>query len=93
MADLPDDDGSFRTPTLGDDEAYVRATQEALMRVLVKRADTCHSQGRMADAERLYRRALKLAERLFGPRHPIVDGIGRELARIATTSSDDPALT
>ena len=74
-------EGSQRTPTLGDDDAFVQATLEALVRVLVRTADTRRSQGRFADAERLYRRALKTAERLFGPQHPVVDAIRTCLAR------------
>ena len=85
--------GSQRTPTLGDDEAFVRATQEALMRVLVRTADTRRSQGRFADAERLYRRALKMAERLFEPEHPVIDAILTELARATTATADDPRPT
>jgi hypothetical protein len=83
MADehLPDGDGTQRTPTSGDDEAFVRGTQEALMRVLVRMADTRRSQGRFADAERLYRRALTLAERMYGPADLLVRAIRIELAR------------
>ena len=89
----PPVDGSQRTPTLGDDEAFVRATLEALMRVLVRTADTRRSQGRLADAERLYRRALKMAERLFGPEHPVIDAILTELARATTATADAPSRT
>ena len=70
-----------------DDETAVRATQEALMRVLVKKADTRRIEGLYADAERHYRRALTLAERLYDPQHPITEGIRAELARVIEAQS------
>ena len=73
-----------------DDETAVRATQEALMRVLVRTADSHRAEGRYADAERLYRRALPLAERVFGPQHPVATGIRTELCRVIEAHPQAP---
>jgi hypothetical protein len=73
-----------------DDETAVRATQEALMRVLVRTADTHRAEGRYADAERLYRRALPLAEQVFGRQHPVAIGIRTELCRVMEAQPQAP---
>jgi hypothetical protein len=66
-----------------DDETFVRTAQEALMRALVRTADARRTQGRHADAARLYGRALKIAEELLGPQHPVTAAIVMYLSRVA----------
>ena len=73
-----------------DDETAVRATQEALMRVLVRTADGRRAEGRYTEAERLYRRALPLAEQVFGAHHPVVTGIRTELGRVMEAQAPAP---
>ena len=76
------------------------------MRALARTADARRTQGRYPDAARLYRRALQLAEDVYGPRDrelaPILgalasvehaqghDAQAEQLARRAAALSDDP---
>jgi hypothetical protein len=52
-----------------DTDSSALSEPEALMRALAKTADARRGQGRHADAERLYHRALDLAEEVFGAQH------------------------
>jgi hypothetical protein len=74
---------------------------------LARTADARRSQGRYSDASRLYRRALTLAEDVFGPRNrelaPILSGLAsaeqaqgheedaEQLTRRAASLSDESA--
>src|SRR5438105_2798132 len=54
--------------------------QKALVRSLRSSADECRAQGKYAEAEPLYRRALVLAETVFGPDHLEVSAVLNNLA-------------
>jgi tetratricopeptide (TPR) repeat protein len=54
--------------------------QEALMRALARTADARRSHGRYSEADRLYRRALALAEDIFGEQHLEIASILDHLA-------------
>ena len=65
-----------------DTDTSPHSEPEALMRALAKTADARRGQGRHADAERLYQRALDLALELFGAQHPEVVAILSSLAAV-----------
>jgi hypothetical protein len=56
--------------------------QEALVRALAKTADARAGHGRYSEAERLYQRALALAEEVFGAQHLEVAAILTGLAAL-----------
>jgi hypothetical protein len=65
-----------------DDDIFARTAHEALLRALARTADARRRQGRDLEAERLYHRALDLAEDVFGSRHPEVAAILTSLAAL-----------
>jgi hypothetical protein len=58
-------------------------------------ADQCHfvmpftAQGRYADAEPLYQRALAIAEKRLGPKHPNVARVGKNYATLLRATNRD----
>jgi len=65
-----------------DDDIFARTAHEALLRALARTADARRRQGRDLEAERLYQRALDLAEEVFGSRHPAVASMLTGLAAL-----------
>lgn len=74
---------------MGDDELTSRAEHEALMWALARTADARRRQGRDAEAERLYRRALDAADEGGNARHPEVAVILTSLAALKAAQGDD----
>ena len=62
------------------DEAFSLEAQRTLLRALARTADARRLHGRNAEAERLYQRALIVAEELFGAKHREVATILNNLA-------------
>jgi hypothetical protein len=65
-----------------------RTAQEALIRALARTADARRGHGRYADAERLYERALALADEVLGAPHPELVAILTGLAAVKEAQGD-----
>jgi hypothetical protein len=66
--------------TVRHDDTSSREEQAALVRALARTAGARRSHGRFSEAERLYQRALDLAEAVFGEPHLEVASILNNLA-------------
>ena len=66
---------------MGDD-AFSREAQGALLRALARTADARRVHGRYSEAERLYQRALSVAQDVFGERHQEVATILNNLGLV-----------